>query len=112
MAATTRVAIGSILETISNTANSISALVNTGARSISMLDSFVSKAQAEQKMSHQKDVLSFQDNLLATYAEEDAERILKADEFCDKSARHKELYENAHNRLFTILNPSKDSKAA
>ena len=112
MAATMRLAFGSIMETVTNTANSVSALVNTGARSINMLDQFVSKAQREQAMSHKKDVLSFEDNLLAQYAEEDAERILRADEFCNKSERHAELYNNAHARLSAILNPTEDKRAA
>lgn len=103
--ATARIALGSIMDTVSQTANSVSALVNTTTKGIGMLDAFVTKAANEQKKQHIRAGLTFDEHLKIDFAREVTTLKTDADEFCNKSTRHKELFNEAYAQLEQALNP-------
>lgn len=90
--ASTRLALGSVLDTVVGTANALSSVVNTTTKSVGMLDAFVTKAADEQALQHKKDRKVFIKSLIREAAQEQAQADLKALEFCKKSDAHDKLY--------------------
>lgn len=107
--ATARVALGSIFRTVSDSANAVSSLVNTTTKSIGMLDKFVTKASEEQRKNHLRDGALFDENLRISFAEEKANLLLKAEEYCNKSELHKEHFNAAYAEMNALLNPESAS---
>lgn len=97
--ATARIAMGSIMSTISQTANSVSALINTTTKGIGMLDAMVTKASDEQALRHKKDRRQFVKNLQREAAEEEASANIQVLEFCAKSNEHAKLYKTAFDEF-------------
>ena len=103
--ATSRVAIGSVLATISDTANAVSSIVNTTTKSIGMLDALVTKASNEQRKRHIVDSLNFDQRLAHEHAQEVSNLTKTADEFVAQHPQYKEQYSSAYANVLSLLNP-------
>lgn len=93
---TTKFTFGSILETVTKTASTITSVLDTTTKSIGMVDRFVGKASDEQQLSYRKDRRTFVHNLVRTASEEQAQADIKVIEFCNQSDQHKELFEKSY----------------
>lgn len=110
--ATARIALGQTFEAVAGVATSVATLASVATKSVGMLDATVSKAAAEQRKKHVRDGLLFDQRLLSEYANEAASIAIKADEFCDKSQRHKELFNAHYAELNAALNTGDQALAA
>jgi hypothetical protein len=102
MATTTTVAtkagaLKSMLNTISKGFNSAGALIDVTTDGIGMLSATVTKAATEQKKSHFLAAQTFDQDLIRSYAEEQAHANLRVKEFCRQSEDHARLYQEAHD---------------
>lgn len=102
--ASTKLAFGSILDTVVGTANAVSSVVNTATKSVGMLDAFVTKAAEEQAVQHTIDRSSFLENAIRQAAQEQAQADLKALEFCNKSSSHDQLYSEHLAKFRSLFN--------
>ena len=96
-------ALKSVLSTVAKTAQSVGALVDTGTRSISMLDRFVGKASEEQELRYRKDRRMFVHNLVRDAASEQAEADIKVEEFMKQSAEHKRLFTASYQEFESLF---------
>lgn len=102
--ASSRIAFGSILATVSDTANAVSSIVNSATKSVGMLDTLVTEAATNQRIRAVVDREVFVDNLIRDSAMEAAEAGIKIEAFASKSPAHAELYTKAHSRFELLLN--------
>ena len=102
---TAKATLGSVLETISQTANSVTSILNVTTKGIGMLDAMVTKVSSEQKLRHKADAATFVNNLIRECSEAEANADLQVITFCSKSEDHKRLYENAFNEFSALLKP-------
>lgn len=108
--ATARIALSSIMDTVSQTANSVSALINVTTKGVGMLDAVVTKVSNEQRLRHKADAEVFKTNIIREYSEAEATANLQVIQFCNKSPDHKQLFETAFNRFSELLNDSTSPK--
>lgn len=101
--ATSRLAIGSLLETVSSAAGAITSIFNTTGKSIGMLDAFVTKASDEQTLRHRADKDQFIFRLISEASQEKANDDMKIKAFCDKSEDHKASFEKAFNHFHGLF---------
>ena len=102
---TARVALSSVLDTVAKTAGSVTAVLDATTKGIGMLDAFVTKAASEQQKRHVKSGLIFDESLRLEYATEVTTMKTTADEFCNKSPRHEELFNQAYAEIAQALSP-------
>jgi hypothetical protein len=79
--ASTKLTFGSILTTVSTTANTVTALVGAAGVGATMLNAYAAKAEAEQQYQYKLDSVSFKEAARATTAiqlAQQAEEVNKA----------------------------------
>lgn len=103
--ATAKIAIGEVLETVSQTAKSVSSLINVTTKGVGMLDAIVTKAATQQRKRYMFDSEMFDQNLVREYAQTSAEADIQVLEFCAKSEAHKDLFEKNFDRFSNLLQP-------
>lgn len=103
--ATGKVAIASVMDTVTATANSVSALIHTTTKGIGMLDAIVTKASNEQQARHKVAAHTFVKNLIRDSAEEQAIADMQVINFCAKSADHKQMFEKNFNEISELFAP-------
>lgn len=90
--ATARIALASVLDTVSQTANSVSSLINVTTKGVGMLDAIVTKASNEQALRHKAGAHLFVKNLIRESAEAEATANINVIQFCSKSEDHKKQF--------------------
>ena len=80
--ATTRIALGSVLATVSDTATAVSGVVNTISNSLDMANSFVRHQQTKQRLDQQLDLALYTERKLEEISLETAERKKKIEDHC------------------------------
>jgi hypothetical protein len=101
--ATAKVAIGSIMDTITQTAISVSSLVNTTNKGIGMLDALVTKVSDEQRLRYRADRHVFIKNLIRESSESQTAADLQVISFCSKSKEHKEMFEKNFDEFSNLF---------
>ncbi len=97
-------ALKSILNTVAKTAQSAGALVDVTTDGISMLSALVDKASTDQKKRYFLASQTFDQDLIRTYAEEQAHANIRVEEFCKQSESHRAHYQKAHDEFATKFN--------
>ena len=103
--ATARLALASVLDTVSSTANSVTQLIGVTTKGIGMLDAAVTKAANEQRKNHVSAALLFDEQLQLEYATSVTTMKIKSDDFAQQSERHAELFNAAYAEIKSALNP-------
>ena len=102
-----RMTTGSILSTVSTAAGAITSVLDTGVSGINMLDNYVKNRVEDQRLRAIADRKDFIFRLAEEKSAEISERQLSIDAFCNKSARHAELYNSNYTDLLALLTASK-----
>ena len=97
--ATTRMAFGAVLGTITDTAKAVSDLVTTAGDGIGMLHATVHQASQHQKQRHVADNVSFREELVTESSMRIAATGATALAFCRESDDNKQLFEDAQAKL-------------
>lgn len=101
--ATARIALASVLSTVSNTAESVSSLINVTTKGVGMLDAIVTKASTEQKLRHRAGSHLFVKNLIRESAEAEATANIQVLEFCAKSDAHKAQFQASYDEFSKLF---------
>lgn len=104
-----RMSFGAILNTVQTTADTVTNVVDSANKSVGMLTAFVEKAAVEQKIRHMADGETFVDLLMHEKAETYTAMAIKADKFCNQSAKHAEYYNAAIARFTKLLKPTAEA---
>ncbi|MGE8135738.1 hypothetical protein ACQKO5_19195 [Novosphingobium subterraneum] len=102
--ANARIAVGSILSTVSDTANAVSGIVNTVSNSLDMANAFVRHQQEKQRFDQKVDLYLHQERKLEEISLETAERKKKIEDHCKDPALEK-YYNETFSKLQSIVNP-------
>lgn len=102
--ATAKVAIGSIMDTITQTAISVSSVVQTANKGVGMLDALVTKVSTEQQLRYRADKHTFVKNLIREASEAQTAADLQVIQFCAKSSDHKDMFEKNFNEFSELFN--------
>lgn len=108
--ATTRIALGSVLATVSDTATAVSGVVNTISNSLDMANSFVRHQQSKQRLDQQLDLALYTERKLEEISLETAERKKKIEDHC-KDPTLEIYYNETFKKLQALINPDQ-AKAA
>lgn len=100
---TARMTFGTVLSTVSASAQAITTTVNVATKAVGMLDTYVSDAAEKQALRSLVDMEQFEVRLQEEISMEDTERQLKIDEFIGQSNRHQELYQANFDRIGQLL---------
>ena len=84
--ANTRVAVGSVLATVSDTANAVSGVVNTVSNSLDMVNTFVRHQQEKQRFDQTIDLVLHKERKIEEISLESAERKKKIEDHCKDPA--------------------------
>jgi len=101
----TRITIGALFSTISETANTVTNLVGTVNKGVGMASSYVDVLVKEQELDNIARVATYQEKLIERLSMEEAERQLDIIKFTEKSNNHKELYIKAQDRYTALFAP-------
>jgi len=101
--ATARLTFGTVLDTVSTAAVTVTGALDTVSTTIGMANAFVTKAANEQALRHTADNETFIDRLIEEKAMEQTAINLEIETFVAKSERHKFHYEQAYDRYAAIL---------
>tara|TARA_R110000787_G_scaffold13410_4_gene42126 strand:+ start:11197 stop:11529 length:333 start_codon:yes stop_codon:yes gene_type:complete len=101
--ATARMIFGSMLGTISSTADAVSALVNSGTGSIDMLNRFVQSAATDQRERHVAHRASFRQTLMRDTKMEIAAGNAVAVRFREESEVNQKLFDEAEKMIDDIF---------
>lgn len=104
---TTRMTLGSVLNTVQTTASTVTNVLDTANAAIGMVSSYVEQAATHQKQRQIADNESFLVNLINEKAIEDSNALLAVDKFISQSTRHKELFASRHDAYTALLRPTK-----
>ena len=96
------VALGAVLGTVTDTANTISGAVNTISNSLSMLNNYVAHQQKKQVISQKVDLHSYKTRLLEDTSIEEAKRKEEIALICS-NATTATYYNDAYTQLQTLL---------
>lgn len=94
-----KLAYNAAMSTVAGAATSVGSVFTATNNSISMLESFITKASNEQKRNHIADADIFEEKLLDRHAQEVTVLRAKAAEFYNQSPEHKAEYDAAHSKL-------------
>lgn len=75
--ATARIAVSSVLDTVTNTARSVSDIVNAASGSVSMLNDFVDTAKKKQQMYNKATIKALPQRIKEDIARENVERRIE-----------------------------------
>lgn len=101
--ATARLTFGTVLDTVSTAATTVTGALNAVATTIGMANSFVEQAASNQQSRILADNETFIDRLIEEKAMEQTAIDLEVETFIAKSERHRFHYEQAHVRYSNIL---------
>jgi hypothetical protein len=101
--ATGRMTLGSIYGAVTTTAGALGQAVGTVAKGVQLLDNYAEAALTEQRKRHMLEAASVDKRLLLEVTMANVQIDLAADEFCNKGARQKELFNAEHARLSELL---------
>lgn len=101
--ASTRMAFGAIMGTITNTASAVSDLANTVGDSVGMLNKFVESASIDQRERHVVHRTTFREQLIREASMEIAKGDAETLVFCKESEENKQLFENAQSKLLAAF---------
>lgn len=99
---TTRLTFGAILNTVSSTANTVTAVLDAANQGATMLTSYVSEAAHNQRIRQIADREDFVEGLIKEKAEQRATANLKFEKFAQQSESHSKQLEESYN-LYTAL---------
>lgn len=102
--ATTRIATGSLLGMVQQTANTVTSIVSTVDNSVSMLNDFVSRHRTMQAEKNVVELHLYKVRLIEDTALEISERRRQTAELL-KDESFKTIYENAHSEIAALFNP-------
>lgn len=108
--ATTRMAVGSILGTVTDTANAVSDLVKTTGLGIGMLNNAVLNMSVDQKERQVAHRATFRSTIVREASMEIAKGNAEALAFCRESEDNKTLFETAQSQLLTAFENYDGSK--
>lgn len=101
--ATSRVALGSVLSTVTNAAAAVSSIFDTITDGVGMAQEFTKNASIKQKTRHIAEYSSFKTALVEEIAEIDTERQMRLVELRAKSEDHAKAYDANEERLNKAL---------
>lgn len=101
--ASSRLTFGAILQTVSTTANTVTATLDAANKGVGILTAFVDKASTEQRIRHIADKEVFIENLVQEKAEERAIANIKIEKFIAQSAEHHKHYSSAYEKFTELL---------
>lgn len=100
--ATSRAALGSVLSTVTDTANAISGVVNTISGGFDMANSFVRHHQVKQRIDQKLDMSSYTDRKIEEISLETAQRKLQiAQTLADPALV--DYYNDSYSKLTSLL---------
>lgn len=109
--ATSRAALGSVLSTVTDTANAISGVVNTISGGFDMANSFVRHHQVKQRIDQKLDMSTYTDRKIEELSIEAAQRKLNIEQTLADPAL-KDYYNETYSKLSSLLLEEADRKAA
>jgi predicted ATPase len=109
--ATMRLTLGTVLDTVSTTANSVTGILNTVNNSVAMANRYVEEASENQRIRQKADRLTFVDGLRKEKAEELARSNKRIEEMCSKDEVYAKHYAAAYD-LFGYLLADEIPKSA
>ena len=101
--ASTRMAFGAVLGTITDTATAVSDLVTTLGDGIGMLHATVHHASNHQKQRHVADNVMFREELITESTMRIAQSGAVALEFCRQSEDNAKLFDDAQSKLLAAF---------
>ena len=101
--ASTRLTVGTVLATIGVAANSITTVLTTVTKGVSMVDNVVNDALEKQSARSIVDMAGFESALAEEKAQEMTERQLNVLSFCGQSAQHQELFATNYDKINALL---------
>ena len=104
--ANARIAAGSLLDTVTNTANMLSSTVNVMADSVNMLGSYVSKHRTMQDKRTLIELDNFENRLIEETTLENSKRKEKIDQYVAGNPERAQFVNDEYARLKALLNPN------
>ena len=101
-----RIATGAVFATVTDTAQAVSAGVNTIASGVHMLNDFVSAQRIKQQARIKVDLSNFDYRLAQDSARENAARDLETGNWLKENPEAKESYDAHFQRISKLLNPA------
>lgn len=101
--ATARLTIGSVLDTVTMTATTITGALGAVSGVVSMANAYVGQAQKQQLVQHIIDNERFEERIIEEAAFDQAETDLKISAYRSKSAQHQLGYDQAYERYKALL---------
>lgn len=108
--ATARMAMGTALGTITDTAIAVSSVMTTASDSIGMVHNYVRHARNKQEETQLVDMLSFRDRLIEDTAKEATQRQEEILNYLHGNPERQRLYESAQARLVDAFQKFDQSK--
>lgn len=109
---TSRLTFGAMLQTVTTTANTVTATLDAANQAVGMLTAYVSEASANQKLRQVADREVFIENLIMEKSEERALLNLKVEKFIAQSPAHAKHYQGAYEKFTELLRPADQSSVA
>ena len=109
--ATSRAALGSLLSTVTDTANAVSGIVNTISGGFDMANSFVRHHQSRQRLDQKLDTATYTERKLEELSLETAQRKASIAQTLSDPALV-EYYNDTFGKLQALLEDGADRKAA
>lgn len=107
--ATARVAAGSVMDTVTATANTVSTAVNVIGDGIQMLGNFVAKHRTMQSMSIKVELRDYKTRLIEDSALETQKRRIEIDKFIAANPTYKSDYEKELVELRKLLDEDENT---
>lgn len=101
--ANSRMTVASILAAVQTTANTATGALNAVNSAVGMANKFVEDAAYRQEKRSKADKQDFVEALILEKSQQRTESRLQAEEFCKQSARHAQLYQEAHDEIAALL---------
>jgi phage terminase large subunit-like protein len=101
--ATARVALGSVLGTVSSLANAIGTTANTLTTGVDMVNDWATNARLNQRKRTALNEVHADKRMLTELTTEMTNLDIEIEEFCSKSVAHKELFNSNYAQLEAAL---------
>lgn len=101
--ATVRMAAGSVLGTVTDTANAVSSIVKSVSSGAQMLNVYVEQQLKNQTIRNVLNEVTFVENIIEENAFESTQRREKINAYLDANPRRAEIYAVAHKQLSDAL---------
>ena len=105
--ATSRVTFGALLGAVGDAAGTVSTVLNTATATVGMAAKFIDDAAEQQRIRSIVNMDSFSESLAEESAIAESARKIEIENFCKKSDRHALHFNNAYDRIKTLLETSK-----